>query len=145
MADFLEWSVHKAGFVTFSLPRLDALLRASGLSAGLASCLTAEGGPLHDEAARRRASRNAREAASNRLWAEAEAFRRSPPLMAAGVACRRAEDGAAARIGPSARSGRAGLRWISPSGLRHKILGMPVKSRCAPHSRISRIVSSDSP
>lgn len=73
MADFLEWPVHKAGLVTISLPRLDALLRASGLSAGLASCLTAEGGPLHDEAARRRASRNARDAASNRLWAEAGA------------------------------------------------------------------------
>ena len=73
MADFLEWSVHKAGLVTINLPRLDALLRASSLSAGLASCLTAEGGPLYDEAAGRRASRNARDAASNRLWAEAGA------------------------------------------------------------------------
>ena len=39
MADFLGWATHKIGTVTISLPRLDALLRASGLSAGLAACL----------------------------------------------------------------------------------------------------------
>ena len=36
--------MHKTGSVTISLPRLDALLRASGLSAGLAACLTAKAG-----------------------------------------------------------------------------------------------------
>jgi len=73
MADFLGWPTHKTGTVTVSLPRLDALLRASGLSAGLAACLTAAGGPLHDEAARRRADKAARDAASDQLWAEATA------------------------------------------------------------------------
>jgi uncharacterized protein (TIGR02679 family) len=73
MADFFGWPTHKTGTVTISLPRLDALLRASGLSAGLAACLTAAGGPLHDEAARRRAGKAARDAASDQLWAEAAA------------------------------------------------------------------------
>lgn len=73
MADFLGWPTHKTGTVTISLPRLDALLRASGLSAGLAACLTATGGPLHDEAARRRASKAARESAAEQLWADAAA------------------------------------------------------------------------
>ena len=55
------------------MPRLDALLRAGGLSAGLAACLTAAGGPLHDEAGRRRADKEARDAAADQLWAEANA------------------------------------------------------------------------
>lgn len=53
MADFRSWPVHKTGTVTTGLSRLDGLLRASGLSAGLTACLTVAGGPLHDEAARR--------------------------------------------------------------------------------------------
>jgi Protein of unknown function N-terminus (DUF3323) len=53
MADFLRWPTHKDETVTISLSRVDALLRASGLGAGLAACLTATGGPLNDEAARR--------------------------------------------------------------------------------------------
>lgn len=73
MADFLGWPTHKTGTVVVSLPRLDALLRASGLSAGLAACLIAAGGPLGDEAARRRADKAARDAASDELWAEATA------------------------------------------------------------------------
>jgi uncharacterized protein (TIGR02679 family) len=73
MADFLGWPTHKTGTVTINLPRLDALLHSSGLSAGLAACLTAACGPLHDEAARRRASKAARDAASDQLWAEAAA------------------------------------------------------------------------
>ena len=71
MADFLGWPVHKTGTVTIGMSRLDGLLRASGLSAGLAACLTAVGGPLHDKAARRRASKTASDAASDQLWAEA--------------------------------------------------------------------------
>jgi uncharacterized protein (TIGR02679 family) len=71
MADFLSWPVHKTGTATISLARLDTLLRASGLSAGLAACLTAQGGPLLDEAASRRARKAARDAASGQLWAEA--------------------------------------------------------------------------
>jgi uncharacterized protein (TIGR02679 family) len=85
MADFLGWATHKIGTVTISLPRLDALLRASGLSAGLAACLTATGAPLRDEAARRRADKAAREAASDQLWAEASvhpALACHPPLKA---------------------------------------------------------------
>ena len=85
MADFLGWPTHKTGTATVSLPRLDALLRASGLSAGLAACLTADGGPLNDEAARRRAGQAAREAASDQLWAEATAHPAlacHPPLKA---------------------------------------------------------------
>ncbi len=85
MADFLGWPTHKTGTATVSLPRIDALLRASGLSAGLAACLTAAGGPLNDEAARRRAGKAAREAASDQLWAEATAhpaLARHPPLKA---------------------------------------------------------------
>ncbi len=83
IADFLGWPTHKTGTATISLPRLDALLRASGLSAGLAACLTADGGPLNDEAARRRAGQAAREAASDQLWADATAhpaLARHPPL-----------------------------------------------------------------
>ena len=85
MADFLGWPTHKVGAATISLPRLDALLRASGLSAGLATCLTAADGPLRDEAARRRANKAAREAASDQLWAEAAAhpaITRHPALKA---------------------------------------------------------------
>lgn len=85
MADFLGWPTHKTGIATVSLPRLDALLRASGLSAGLAACLTAAGGPLDDEAARRRAGKATREAASDQLWAEAAAhpaLARHPQLNA---------------------------------------------------------------
>jgi uncharacterized protein (TIGR02679 family) len=85
MADFLGWSTHKTVTVTVSLPRLDALLRASGLSAGLATCLTVVGGPLNDEAARRRADKAAREAASDQLWSEAvahPALARHPSLRA---------------------------------------------------------------
>ena len=85
MADFLGWPTHKTGTATISLPRLDALLRASGLSAGLAACLTAAGGPLRDEAASRRAYKSARQAASDQLWAEAAdhpAITRHPSLRA---------------------------------------------------------------
>jgi uncharacterized protein (TIGR02679 family) len=85
MADFLGWPTHKTGTVIVSLPRLDALLRASGLSAGLAACLTAADGPLNDEAARRRAGKAAHEAASDQLWAEAAAhpaLAKHPPLKA---------------------------------------------------------------
>ncbi len=85
MADFLGWPTHKTGTSTVSLPRLDALLRASGLSAGLAACLTVAGGPLNDEAARRRAGKAAREAASDQLWAEViahPALARHPSLKA---------------------------------------------------------------
>lgn len=83
MADFLGWPTHKTGTVTVGLPRLDALLRASGLSAGLAACLTVTGGPLNDEAARRRVGKAAREAASDQLWVEAiahPALARHPSL-----------------------------------------------------------------
>ena len=78
MADFLRWPTHRIGTVTVSLARLDALLRASGLSAGLAACLTAAGGPLRDEAGRRRADKAAQRAASDQVWAEAA---RHPALM----------------------------------------------------------------
>jgi uncharacterized protein (TIGR02679 family) len=73
MADFFSWPTHRTGPISISLPRLDALLRASGLSAGLATCLTAASGPLRDDAGRRRADKAAREAASDQLWAEAAA------------------------------------------------------------------------
>jgi uncharacterized protein (TIGR02679 family) len=84
MADFLRWPTHRAGTTTISLIRLDALLRASGLSAGLAACLTASGGPLRNEAGQRRADTAARRTASDRIWAEAvahSAIRRHPPLQ----------------------------------------------------------------
>jgi uncharacterized protein (TIGR02679 family) len=71
MADFLRWPTHKHETVTISLSRVDALLRASGLGAGLAACLTASGGPLNDEAARRRTDRAARQSVNDQLWAEA--------------------------------------------------------------------------
>jgi uncharacterized protein (TIGR02679 family) len=85
IADFFRWPTHRSGITTISLTRLDALLRASGLSAGLAACLTATGGPLHDEAGRRRADKAALRAANDELWAEAAvhpAFQRHPPLEA---------------------------------------------------------------
>lgn len=83
MADFLRWPTHKQEAVTIALSRVDALLRASGLRAGLAACLTAAGGPLTDEAARRRADRAARQAANDQLWANAfghPALTRHPEL-----------------------------------------------------------------
>ena len=73
MADFLRWPTHRTGTTTISLIRLDRMLRASGLAAGLAACLTASGGPLRDEAGQRRADKAARRAASDQLWAEAAA------------------------------------------------------------------------
>jgi uncharacterized protein (TIGR02679 family) len=73
MADFLLWPTHRIGTTTISLIRLDRLLRSSGLAAGLAACLTASSGPLHDEAGQRRADKAARRAASDQLWAEAVA------------------------------------------------------------------------
>jgi uncharacterized protein (TIGR02679 family) len=85
MADFFSWPTHRTGPISISLPRLDALLRASGLSAGLATCLTAAGGPLRDDAGQRRANKAAREAASDQLWAEAAAhpaLERHPSLNA---------------------------------------------------------------
>lgn len=85
MADFFRWPTHRSGITTISLTRLDALLRASGLSAGLAACLTATGGPLHDEAGRCRADKAALRAANDDLWADAAvhpAFQRHPPLAA---------------------------------------------------------------
>lgn len=71
MADFLRWPTHKSETITLALPRLDALLSSSGLGAGLAACLTAAGGPLNDEAAKRRADRTARQSINDELWAEA--------------------------------------------------------------------------
>jgi len=85
MADFLRWPTHRSGVTTISLIRLDTLLRDSGLSTGLAACLTAVGGPLRDEAGRRRADRAALLVASDQLWAEAAAhpaLLRHPPLAA---------------------------------------------------------------
>lgn len=85
MADFLRWPTHKDEMVTISLSRMDALLRASGLGAGLAACLTATGGPLNDEAARRRTARAARQSVKDQLWAEAfshPALTRHPRLEA---------------------------------------------------------------
>jgi uncharacterized protein (TIGR02679 family) len=85
MADFLRWPTHKDEMVTITLSRVDALLRASGLGAGLAACLTAAGGPLNDEAVRRRTTRAARQSVKDQLWAEAfshSALTRHPKLEA---------------------------------------------------------------
>ena len=73
LADFLRWPTHRAGTTTISLIKLDMLLRSSGLAAGLAACLIASGGPLHDEAGQRRAAKAAQRASSDQLWAEAVA------------------------------------------------------------------------
>ena len=67
MADFLRWPTHKSETISVALPQVDALLRSSGLSAGLAACLTAAGGPLNDEAAKRRAHRAARQSVNDKL------------------------------------------------------------------------------
>lgn len=83
MADFLRWPTHKSDTITVALPRVDALLRSSGLGAGLAACLTAAGGPLNDEAATRRADRAERQSVNDELWAEAfghPALTRHPKL-----------------------------------------------------------------
>jgi len=83
MADFLRWPTNKDETVTITLSRVDALLRASGLGAGLAACLTATGGPLDDEAAKRRTDRAARQSVNDQLWAEAfshPALTRHPKL-----------------------------------------------------------------
>jgi uncharacterized protein (TIGR02679 family) len=85
MADFLRWPTHRSGNVTISLTRIDTLLRVSGLSAGLAACLTATGGPLRDETGRRRADKAARSAANDELWAAAAehpASQHHPPILA---------------------------------------------------------------
>lgn len=70
MADFLRWPTHRIGRVTVTLARIDALLRASGLQAGVAQCLVAAGGPLRDAAGTRRASAAACRAASEQMWAD---------------------------------------------------------------------------
>jgi uncharacterized protein (TIGR02679 family) len=83
MADFLRWPTHKSEMITVALSRVDALLRSSGLGAGLAACLTAAGGPLNDEAAKRQADRAARQSVNDQLWAEAfshPAITRHPKL-----------------------------------------------------------------
>jgi uncharacterized protein (TIGR02679 family) len=83
MADFLRWSTHRSGLVTVDLARLDRLLRSSGLAAGLATVLTATGGPLRDTAGTKRAARAATAAAGAQVWAAAAAhpaLRRHPQL-----------------------------------------------------------------
>lgn len=83
MADFLRWPTHRRGVVTVDLGRLDALLRASGLATGLATCLTVSGGPLADMAGDRRAAAAARRVAAETLWTRAKehpAIARHPAL-----------------------------------------------------------------
>jgi uncharacterized protein (TIGR02679 family) len=84
MANFLHWPTHRQGVVTVDLGRLDARLRASGLAAGLATCLTVSRGPLADVAGDRRAAGAARRVAAETLWARAKehpAIARHPTLV----------------------------------------------------------------
>jgi uncharacterized protein (TIGR02679 family) len=84
MANFLHWPTHRQGVVTVDLGSLDARLRASGLAAGLATCLTVSGGPLADVAGDRRAAGAARRVAAETLWARAKehpAIARHPTLV----------------------------------------------------------------
>ena len=71
VADFMAWRTHRAGVVQLDLGRIDRLLRASGLAAGLATCLYESSGPLDDAAGSRRAAEATRREASDRLWSEA--------------------------------------------------------------------------
>jgi uncharacterized protein (TIGR02679 family) len=83
MADFLGWITHRTGTATVDLGRLDRLLHGSGLAAGLATVLTAAGGPLRDTAGERRANRAAQQSAGERVWADAAghpALQRHPQL-----------------------------------------------------------------
>lgn len=85
LADFLNWPTNRTGVANVDLARLDAMLRASGLQAGLATCLTVAGGPLDDQAGRRRAEIATRTAEARRIWAEANdhpAIARRPELQA---------------------------------------------------------------
>jgi uncharacterized protein (TIGR02679 family) len=72
MANFMQWPTHRTGRIALSLTRLDRLLRASGLQAGLAQCLAAAiGRPLKDRAGERRALASAQRAANEQTWADA--------------------------------------------------------------------------